>query len=169
MKKILVAYYSRTGTTKKVAELIAQKLGSELEEIKDTVDRSGIKGYLLSGRDATLKRLTELHPIAKNPAEYDLVVIGTPIWSWNVSAPVRTYATQQRNNFRSVAYFCTMGGSGDERAFGTLSEISGQKPLSTLSLKTREVMAGNMEKSVADFAEKLLLLIKEKNICQKNS
>src|SRR3990172_13104609 len=105
MKKILVAYYSRTGTTRKVAELIAQKLGAELEEIKDTVDRSGIKGYLLSGRDATLKRLTELYPIAKNPADYDLVLVGTPIWSWNVSAPIRTYVTQQKNNLKSIAYF----------------------------------------------------------------
>lgn len=155
MKKILVAYYSRTGTTKKAAELIAQKLGAELEEIKDTVDRSGIKGYLLSGRDATLKRLTELHPIAKNPAEYDLVVIGTPIWSWNVSAPIRTYATEQKKNLKNVAFFCTMGGSGNERAFATLSEISGEKPLATLALKTREVVAGGIEKSVTSFTEKL--------------
>jgi flavodoxin len=155
MKKILVAYYSRTGTTRKVAEMLAQKLGAELEEIKDTVDRSGIKGYLLSGRDATLKKLTELYPIAKNPADYNLVLVGTPIWSWNVSTPIRTYVTEQKNNLKSVAFFCTMGGSGDGRAFATLSEISGQKPLATLALITREVTAGDIEKSIMDFIEKL--------------
>ena len=44
----LVVYYSRTGVTKKVAEAISRKLGSDVEEIIDQRDRSGPKGYSIN-------------------------------------------------------------------------------------------------------------------------
>ena len=153
--KTLVVFYSRTGTTKKVAEVLAIKLNADLEEIKDTVERGGAKGYLISGRDATLRRLTKLEPAAKNPADYDRVIIGTPIWSWNMSVPVRTFVTEQKNNFKSVAFFCTMGGSGNERAFGEMSAIIGQKPVANLTLTTREVIKNDFSQQVDDFLVKL--------------
>jgi len=146
--KILIAYYSRTGTTKKVAVALAEKLGAELEEIKDTTDRSGMKGYLLSGRDAMKRKLTKLEPLKFNASEYDLIIIGTPIWGWNMSVPVRTYITEQKNNFKNVAFFCTMGGSGDKKAFAEMTEIIGKNPESTLALKTVEVVKNDfMEKA----------------------
>lgn len=155
--KTLIVYYSRTGTTKKIAEAIAQKIGADtiIEEIKDTVDRAGAKGYLISGRDATLRRLTTLQPAKYNPADFDLVIIGTPIWSWNLSAPVRTYVTEHGPKFKKVAFFCTMGGSGDERAFKEMAEIIGKKPTITLALKTREVIGMKFLEKIADFASKL--------------
>lgn len=146
--KTLVVFYSRTGTTKKVALEIANKLGVEIEEIKDTVNRSGVKGYLVSGRDAMKKRLTTLELTTKNPADFDLVIIGTPIWGWNMSVPVRTYITEKKDNFKKVAFFCTMGGSGDDKAFAEMEQIIGQKSAATLALLTRDVAKN-------DFAEKL--------------
>jgi len=115
--KTLIVYYSRTGATKKLAGFLAEKLGAESEEIKDTVKRAGVTGYLLAGRDASLRRLTKLETIKNNPADFDLVIIGTPIWAFNMSAPIRTYLTEQKDKFKRVAFFCTMGGSGDEKAF----------------------------------------------------
>lgn len=155
MKKILVVYYSRTETTKKVAVKLGEKLGADLEEIRDIVDRKGVKGYLISGRDATLRKLTTLEKSEKNPADYDLVIIGTPIWSWNMSVPVRTYITENKDKFKEVAFFCTMGGSGDERAFGEMSEIIGKKPLATLTFKTVEVVKGLTEEKINEFVGKL--------------
>jgi flavodoxin len=153
--KILVAYYSRTGTTKKVAEALTQKLGAEVEEIRDTVDRSGAKGYLISGRDGMRRRLTKLEPVKLNPVGYDLVVVGTPVWSWNMSSPVRTYLTENKDKFKKVAFFCTMGGTGDEKTFAEMEGITGQKPAGTLALKTRDVVANNFEKEAQEFAEKI--------------
>jgi flavodoxin len=158
--KTLVVFYSRTGTTKKVAEAIAEKTGADLEEIKDTVDRGGAMGYLRSGRDAMKKRLTNLEPVLKNPADYDLVVIGTPIWGWNVSAPVRTYLTEQKEKFlpeadKKVAFFCTMGGSGDKNAFSEMGKIIGKKPATTLALTTKEVVSGNISEKIDSFVNSI--------------
>ena len=137
--KTLVVFYSRTGTTKKVAEKLADKLSAESEEIIDTLDRSGIMGFLYSGRDAMRRRLTKIEAPQKNPADFDLVIIGTPIWAWNVSAPVRTYLTQQREKLPQVAFFCTMGGSGYKKVFREMYKIIRKKPKAFLYLTTQEV------------------------------
>jgi flavodoxin len=153
--KTLIAFYSRTGTTKKVGEMIAQKIGADVEEIKDTVNRKGAMGYIRSGRDAMKKRLTNLEPFGRNAAEYDLVVIGTPIWGWNVSAPVRTFLTEQKDKLKKVAFFCTMGGSGDKQAFAEMEKIIGQKPEATLALRTVDVVKDNTSETLAKFLEEL--------------
>lgn len=149
--KTLIVFYSRTGTTKKVGETLAAKLGADIEEIKDTVNRSGAKGYLLSGRDAMRRKLTTLEPQNKNAAEYDLVVIGTPVWAWNMSAPIRTYITESKGDFKNVAFFCTMGGSGDEGTFSEMTEVTGKKPLATLALKTVQVVKNEFVDKLENF------------------
>ena len=155
--KILVVFYSRTGTTKKVGEMIAQKIGADIEEIKDTVNRSGAVGYLRSGRDAMKKRLTKLEPLERDMADYELVIIGTPIWAWNLSAPVRTYITEQKDKFKRVAFFCTMGGSGDKRAFSEMEKLIGRKPEATLAFRTVDVVKENIAEGVEKFAEAINL------------
>ena len=149
--KTLIAFYSRTGTTKKVAEALAGKLGADLEEIKDTVDRGGVRGYLVSGKDAMMRKLTVLEPVTRNVSDYDLVIAGTPIWSWNISSPIRTYLTEQKSNFKNLAFFCTMGGSGDEKAFKEMEETSGKKPLTAASFLTREVASDNFSEKTDKF------------------
>ncbi|MFA5359771.1 MAG: flavodoxin [Patescibacteria group bacterium] len=153
--KILVAYYSRTGITKKLAEFLAEKLGAQTEEIKDTVNRAGAVGYMLAGRDAMQRKLTKLEPLKLNPADFDLVIIGTPVWAWNMSAPIRTYLTEHKDKFKQVAFFCTMGSDGDIKTFKEMGEIINKKPVAVLALKTKEVVDNSLEK-----AEKFLGEIK---------
>jgi len=148
--KTLVVYYSRTGTTKKVAEEIAEKLDADIEEIRDTVKRSGIWGWLISGRDGMNRRLTKLHRMDKNPIDYDLVIVGTPIWA-GISAPVRTYLTAFKSNFKKVAFFCTMGGSGEKKTFKEMGEIIAKEPVETLTLLTREVTGDDYKEKVENF------------------
>lgn len=145
---ILVAYYSRTGATKKLAGFLAEKLGAETEEIKDLKNRAGALGYLSAGRDGATRRLTKLEAPRFNPADFDLVVIGTPIWSFNLSAPIRTYLTEHKDEIKQAAFFCTMGGKGDDKAFKEMGEIIGKKPAAVLSLKTKEAVMGDLEKAI---------------------
>lgn len=153
--KILIAYYSRTGTTKKVAEALAEKIGAEVEEIKDNVDRSGAMGYMASGRDAMKRKVIELEPAKLNPADFDLVIVGTPVWSWNISVPVRSYLNGQKNNLKKVAFFCTMGGSGDNRTFSEMEKIIGQKPATTMSARTIDVVKNNYLPKLEKFAAEI--------------
>jgi len=152
--KCLVAFYSRTGITKKVAEAISKILKCDSEEIFDTQNRAGGVGYFKSGRDSTMKKLTELKKIKNNPASYDTVIIGTPIWAWNVSTPIRTYLSQ--NKFKKVAFFCTMGGSGGKKAFKEMEKLCKEKPIAVLELKTAEVADNKHLQKVREFAKKII-------------
>ena len=101
--KILVAYYSRSGNTRKISGEISSTLECDVEEIIDTKNRSGVLGFIRAGRDASGHKLTVLEDIKKDPADYDLVVIGTPIWGGNMSTPIRTYITENHSKLLSFA------------------------------------------------------------------
>jgi len=154
-KKALVAYYSRTGTTRKVAEAIAGMMQCDVEEIVDTKGRAGVGGYLRSGRDATLRRLTVIKDPAKSPKDYDLVIIGTPVWAFTMSAPVRTYISRYADQFKAVAFFLTAGGTGVERTFQTMEELCGRKPQAVLGLKTDEVVKADPTAQIKAFVDVL--------------
>ncbi len=151
--KTLVAFYSRTGTTKKVADSISKLLKCDCEQILDAKSRAGPVGYLKSGREATLKKLALIKKTKKDPKKYDLVIVGTPVWAFNISSPIRTYISGNRDFFKKVAFFCSMGGSGDKNTFNEMEKLCGKKPLKTMALKTREVLDKKHISSVKEFVK----------------
>ena len=106
--KSLVVYYTRTGNAKFVAETIAAELGSDLEEIVDLKKRAGKLGWLSAGRDSTQEKETQIAPTKLAPADYDLIVIGTPIWAWKPTPAIRTYIAKNDLSGKKVALFLTM-------------------------------------------------------------
>jgi len=78
--KVLVVYYSRTGATRRLAEALANALQADIEPITDRENRSGIFGYLRSVAESLQKRGASITPMNTDPASYDLVVVGTPVW-----------------------------------------------------------------------------------------
>lgn len=154
-KKILIAYYSRTGTTKIAAESLAQRLGADLEEIIDKKDRAGALGYIFSGRDALRKLLTDIEPFKKDPSQYDLVVLGTPVWAATIAPAIRTYLVQQKDKIAKLAFFCTMSGSGNKNIFAYFEEAAGKKPLATLAMQTKEVRSGSVKEKIEKFMKEI--------------
>ncbi|MCC7574280.1 SET domain-containing protein-lysine N-methyltransferase [Candidatus Woesearchaeota archaeon] len=132
-KKVLIAYYSRTGNTKKVAEYLAENMGFDVDEIT-TDKRDGIIGYLKRGYESASNKKSRIS-FNKNPESYDLVIIGTPIWAYNISSPIRTYLVLCKNV--NVAAFCTMSGKDHGNAFKEISQnIKSFKGLLNINEKT---------------------------------
>lgn len=150
---ILVVFYSRSGNTGKVAEEIRDRLECDIEEIVDTKNRSGVLGFLRSGRDARNQKLTVLKDIINDPSTYDLLIIGTPLWGGHVSTPVRTYIHQNQANFKSVAFFCTAGGKSFDGAFNDMRELCGVAPTESLGVQAKEVKDGSYKSKVAEFVK----------------
>jgi len=155
--KSLVVFYSRTGITKKLAQEISKNLKCNIEEIFDTKNRQGIFGYLKSGRDAMSKRFTRLKPITKNPSKYDLIILGTPVWVGTLSTPIRTYIHENRDNFKKIAFFCTLGGSGAEKTFRDMENICNKKPIATLLIRAKEIKNNTYSEKLKEFMNKLNL------------
>ncbi|MGZ7108728.1 MAG: flavodoxin family protein, partial [Methanobacterium sp.] len=140
----------------KVAEEIKNSLDCDIEEIIDTQNRSGPLGYMRSGRDASRGKLTILKDIINDPSQYDLLIIGTPLWAWHVSTPVRTYIHNNQANFNNVAFFCTAGGKGFDGAFNDMEELSGKSTLATLGVREKEIKDESYKSKVAEFTKNLM-------------
>ena len=153
--RTLIVFYSRTGTTKKAAEALAEKIGADVEELVDQKDRSGMSGWLKSGRDAMRKSLTSLNETKKNPADYDLIIIGSPVWAGTMSAAVRTYLSDNQAKLKEAAFFSTQGGANEQRIFGDMENLIGKKPKAILWMTTKEVRAGEIEKKMEEFVAKV--------------
>jgi len=123
--RALVVFYSRTGNTKGVAELIAQELRSDLEELVDKAGRKGFLGYLKAGRDAIRKKSTELESLRHWVGDYDMIFVGTPVWASQPAPAVRTFLESQDLSGKKVALFCTMAAQGEESTFAAMKALLG--------------------------------------------
>ena len=151
--KILVVVYSRTETTLSVAEKIASELQADIEVIEDKTDRKGILSVLRSGYEALRK---EIPPIAEpkyNPSDYELIIIGTPIWAGRMSSPVRAYLSRFRGHFQQVAFFATSAGSGHRKALAEMGELAAAQPLATVEITSNQVRKRKYTKVTKVFLE----------------
>ncbi len=90
-----------------------------------------------------------------DPAPYDLVVIGAPVWAWAVFSPVRAYLTATKSQLRDVGLFCTLGGVGAQRAFAQMQGIAGKAPRATCYARQIDMESGAYCERVASFAKTL--------------
>jgi hypothetical protein len=151
--RTLVAYYSRSGTTRTVARAIRDELGCDIERVADRTRRRGALGYLRSGFDATFHRSTLLRPMSTAPDEYDVVIVGTPVWNGCVSPPIRSYLAMYRDRIQKVAFFSTRSrwGIPSPHVFRQMEEICGRPPVATLALRTNEVSGMTLAGAVRTF------------------
>jgi len=136
--KSLVVYYSRTNVTKKLAEDIASKTDSDLEEIKPKVNYQGKMGFARGGKHAIQEKIIDLEPLKYDPQDYDVVYLGAPVWAGKAANPLITYIKQNEGKFENVKFFVTAGGTGFDSTLNQLEKYT-KKPLDTLTLSTKEV------------------------------
>jgi flavodoxin len=146
MTKTLIVYHSRTGNTRRIARQLADRLGADLDEIRIVQPMDGVLGYAACAIEAMAGLAPALRPMRHRPANYDLVVVGTPVWFWNLSSPVRSWLESFGSRGKRFAFFCTMGGSGASRVFEAMKQLTGREPLATLALTDREVDAASHAK-----------------------
>jgi menaquinone-dependent protoporphyrinogen IX oxidase len=152
--KTLVAYYSRTGTNKTIAENLAINLGADLDEIVDQKKRSGPIGWLGAGRAAVSHKTTEIST-KLDPGDYDTIILGSPIWAGNMNPALRTYLERYDLGGKRVFFFFVSQTNDPSKAVEELRTIvpSGGHG-SILSLSTEEdVKENRYEEKVRRFIE----------------
>ena len=117
-KNTLVAYFSATGITEKVAEMIAETTGGDLYEITPVQEYTAAD---LDWTDKTSRSTKEMNDSKSRPAiradlkdaeSYDVIYIGYPIW-WNLAPKaVNTFLETYDFSGKTVIPFATSGGSG---------------------------------------------------------
>lgn len=149
--KTLVVYYTRTGKTKWVAETIAATLCADLEEVVDLKKRGGPIGWINGGKDATRKSLTEIALAKRSPQDYDLVVIGTPIWAWSPTPAIRTYLGKTDFSSKKVALFYTFDSDLKQGAERTKELLPNATIVSELELLSPSKNKEETEKKITEW------------------
>ncbi|MDO5145697.1 MAG: flavodoxin [Eubacteriales bacterium] len=131
MGKTLVAYFSATGTTAKVAKRLADVVGADLHEIEPEIpytaedlnwmnkkSRTGVEMENKSFRPAIRNRVEDM-------AQYDTLFVGFPIWWYVAPTIINTFLEQYEWRGTKIIPFATSGSSEIEK---TNSELVGSCP-----------------------------------------
>jgi len=151
--KYLVAYYSRTGNIKTIGMAIGKALSADIDEIIDKKQRSGIVNWLRAGRDAQGKKLTEIQS-EKNPQDYDVIVLGSPIWAGNPTPALRTYLTTHDLKGKKVAFFICSAVKKYPEVFSQLKEMTPESEHVGIFTASR-FRKGGRESELNEFIKKL--------------
>lgn len=116
-KKALVAYFSYSGTTKGVAEVLSGQIGADLFEIAPKEEYSSL--YLQSNAEIRKGARPELSSTVENMEEYDIIFIGYPVWFHATPAPINSFLESYDLTGKLIIPFCTSGGSDIDETMPT--------------------------------------------------
>lgn len=128
--KVLIAYFSATGTTKGVAEHIANGLNADIYEIvpEDSYTDADLD-YNDNNSRATIEMSDpDVRPVisgsVENMEQYDIVFIGYPIWRGEAPRIISTFVESYDFSGKTIVPFCTSGGSGMGSSAVNLEELT---------------------------------------------
>jgi len=154
-KKVLVVYFSATGTTKSAAKKIKKATGGKLYQIKAAkrytnadIDYSNDDCRANKEQNDESSR-PKIKGKVKNIRKYDVIFIGYPIWHGKEPMIIRTFLESYNLKGKKIVPFCTSGGSG----------ISGRMKGVKAAAKDAKVVKGkdltdSSAKSVKSWAKK---------------
>jgi flavodoxin len=105
-----------------------------MEEVIDLKKRSGVIGFLRAGSDARRGKGTEIAPTQKSPADYDLIIVGTPIWGGRPAPAITTYLKKNNLSGKKVALFFVQGGKRSQGIEQTKALIPNSSYLGEVSI-----------------------------------
>lgn len=152
MSKILVAYFSATGTTKRVAERLARVAQADLFEIRPAVPYSSADLDWTNKASRTSKERADesIRPALAvklaDASAYNVVYIGFPIWWYVAPRIIATFLESCDFSGKTIVPFATSGGSGMGR---TVEELKRICPVARFL--SGQVLNGISDKGLADW------------------
>lgn len=123
MKKAVV-FYSLSGNTQAAAKEITEGIGADLIELKlvKPFPTEKSKQLALGGMQAMFGMKPAIQELSKNIKEYDVLILGTPIWAGTIAAPVHSFLNKYQVLDKIVAVFTFSGGGDNKRCIAKLSK-----------------------------------------------
>jgi len=162
MSKILVAYFSASGVTRKVAVTLAGTIGADLYEIKPQTPYTKAD---LDWRDKNSRSTIEMADKSSRPelaakdanvSAYDVVFIGFPIW-WHIAPTIiNTFLESYDFTGKAIVPFATSGGGGIGE---TVANLKGSVDASATITEGKMLNGGQTKESLAAWANSLVKII----------
>ena len=127
-KKILTVYYSNIGNTKSVAENINSVVGGDIKEIEliEKYPNNIFKMSKLVRKQIEKGYLPQINDI--DISNYDIIFVGSPIWNFSVSLPVKAFL--KHNNFENktlIPFFTYSGGANKKKIINEIKNSTNAK------------------------------------------
>ncbi len=130
----LVLYFSATGKTERIAEVIHSVTAGDM--IKLVPKGKKLQPVIIAGFQAMMKMAPDMEPLAIDPAEYDLIFVGGPVWAGHAAPMINSLGASYPMAGKKVAFFCTCA----DKPGRTLEQMKALFPsatvLDTISVKT---------------------------------
>jgi menaquinone-dependent protoporphyrinogen IX oxidase len=158
--RVLVVYCSRTRRTERLAHAICNSLEirglrCDSESLHEPINRHGLLGYLVSCIDSALARTRPILPLTHNPEDYDVVIVGSPVWSGSMSTPVRSFLSANAGRLKSVAFFLTHKLPHVDEVFAQMEALAKRPAVARLMVRWPELTSGDYRFELAPFVEKI--------------
>ena len=145
------------GNVRYVAEKVAKELGADLIELKPVkaYPDKGAMQFIWGGSAVTFKKKPDLEPYSFNASDYDLVIIGTPVWASNFTPPLRTFFEDNDLTGKKIAVIATSAGGDSSKCIQAVKEATKTDALAaTLSLTDpKDRPSDDVEKKIGEFIE----------------
>lgn len=146
--KVLIVYYSYTGNTKKLTENIQGMTNADVVEIEPVTpyseDYDTVEDQAKKEEDNNF--MPEIKTKVDNIDSYDYILIGSPIWWYQVASPVKTFLSQTDLSNKNVALFVTHGGWGLGQSEDNIKDLCpNSKILESLAIEGEKVSESNDE------------------------
>ena len=110
--KTLILYYSYSGNTRKIAQMLQNEIGGDITEIKTAFPYKGDYTEVVNQGKQEIESgfLPEIQPINVDLEKYDTILLGTPVWWYTFASAVNTFLTENDLSGKAIYPFATNGG-----------------------------------------------------------
>ena len=136
--KTLIVYYSLEGNTQWAAERIAANLDADTLRLvpKAAYPDKGFKKFLFGGKSAVMKETPELEPYEVDMAQYERIILATPVWAGTMAPPLRAFLQKEDLTGKQLALVASSMGGSPGRTFENIKALLGvTEDVPTLSLR----------------------------------
>ena len=124
--KTLAVYYSKTGTTKKVALAVIAEEDCDFDELR-------------------YDKKTESIEYALDPSEYERIILLAPVWAFALANPMKKYIAENKSGIKRYDLIVTCGAWGLRGCVKNCLSAIGKKPEVALKLKAKDVKQGHYD------------------------
>ena len=124
--KTLVVYYSKTGTTKRVADSIIASKDCDFDELVYNEKEKSIESV-------------------RNPLDYEHIILLSPVWAFSLAEPMKIYIEKNKSDIKQYGLIVTCGVFGLRGCVKNCLSVIGRPPKNALIFKAKQVKRGNFD------------------------
>jgi len=156
---ILIAYFSRSGNTRKIANLIHKEVGGTLHEIRPAMPYPNSYNAVVEQAKEEIRAGYQppLHTTLDLTLSFNTVFVGSPNWWGTIAPPVASFLSGVYLSGKRIAPFCTHDGGGLGRIESDITKLCPRSTILT-SLKIYGSGTGNAQAEVSAWLRRIGIL-----------